>query len=121
MKKFLVSLAAIVLVGFIIVSCEKDEDFDESLLIGKWQYERLFERYFANGTGYSWDEGQDVREEEAQHFDWTLEGSELTRYERMEISGLKITYRYTVTELTSSRLRYRDHFMKGYSFIRVND
>ncbi|MDR1459744.1 MAG: hypothetical protein LBI60_05990, partial [Bacteroidales bacterium] len=70
---------------------------------------------FANGTGYFWDEGEDVSENEAQTFTWTLEKSELTQIHDMEISGAKVPKTYTVTELTASSLKY-----SGHSFTKVN-
>jgi hypothetical protein len=119
MKKFLHCLVAALVAGLILVSCEKDEVFDESLLVGRWNSGTLYYRYLANGTGYTWDEKDDVREEEAQHFTWTLQGASLTHIHIMEIGGSVPKY-YTVTELTSGTLRYRDVFFKSFSFTRVD-
>ncbi len=119
MKKALIFLMATILIGLMLVSCEKEDDFDESFLIGKWESGTLYYRYFVDGTGYSWDEGDDVTENEAQDFTWTLEKSELTHIHILEIGGT-VPKVYTVTELTSTRLRYEDGFGKSYSFIKVN-
>ncbi len=119
MKKHKISVVAAILVALMLASCEKEDDFDEFLLVGKWQSGTLFDRYFANGTGYSWDEGDDVREDEAQAFTWTLIESELTQFHIME-NGPDIPKHYTVTELSSTRLRYRDDFGRSYSFTRVD-
>lgn len=120
MRKILIFALAGMLVALALVSCEKEEEFDESLLIGKWQTGTLFYRYFINGTGYTWDEGDDVTEDEAQNFTWTLVRSELTHIHILEIGGT-VPKVYTVTELTATRLRYRDDFGKSYSFTRVTD
>jgi hypothetical protein len=45
MKKFLFYLAAIIVGGLMLVSCEKEEDFDESLLTGRWRSGTLYYRY----------------------------------------------------------------------------
>lgn len=118
-NKIFYSAASLFLI-FIFASCEKEEFFDESLLAGRWQSGTLFDRYFANGTGYTWDEGDDVMEDEAQDFTWTLNGAELVRNEQMEIGEVEITKIYTVTELTTEVLRYRDDFGRSFTFNRVN-
>lgn len=118
MKKLLTSLSAVILLALVLVSCEKEENFDESLLEGKWKSGTLFYRYFPDGTGYSWDEGDDIREDEAQNFTWTLVGSELTHIHLLEIGGTAPKV-YTVTELSLIRLKYREEFGKSYSFTRA--
>jgi hypothetical protein len=121
MNKLLIFLISALTVAVILTSCEKEEDyFDESLLIGKWQSGTLYDRYFADGKGYTWDLDDDVQEDEAQHFTWTLEKSVLTQIHIMETGGGLIPKVYTVTELSSARLRYRDKFLKSFSFNRVN-
>jgi hypothetical protein len=52
----------------LLYSCEKDPDFDSALLLGKWKQGTLFEKYMADGTGKTWDEGDYVTEDEAQDF-----------------------------------------------------
>lgn len=121
MKKFFLFLITTALVTFMFVSCEKEDDFfDESLLTGKWQSGTLFERYFDDGTGYTWDESDDVQESEAQNFTWTLVRSELTQNHILEITGTTVPKLYTITELNSAKLRYEDDFGKVYSFNRVD-
>jgi len=110
---------AFLIVVSLVVSCEPEEEiFDQTLLYGKWQSEQLFYKYMADGTGTTWDESDDVYEEEAQSFTWTLVNSELTHIHIMEMGG-SVPKVYTVTELTASTLQYRDDFGKSYSFIKV--
>ncbi len=105
--------------SFFIVSCETEEDpFDETLLIGKWQSGTLYYKYFDDGSGATWDTGDDVTEEEAQEFTWTLVQSELTHIHIMEMGGV-VPKVYTVTELTATTLKYKDDFDKSYSFTKV--
>ena len=67
-----------------------ENGYDASMLYGKWQEGSVFEQYYsskiervlANGdtvqvNGTTWDEGDDVSEDEAQLFNWTLTGSTL--------------------------------------------
>ncbi|TVR42994.1 MAG: hypothetical protein EA394_02220 [Bacteroidia bacterium] len=120
MKRCLKYLAACVAFALLMVSCEKEQIFDETLLTGKWQSGTLFYRYFSDGSGYTWDTSDDVTEEEAQDFTWTLVKSELTHLHIMEIGGV-VPRVYTVTELTATTLKYRDDFGRTYSFIKVFD
>ncbi len=99
-------------------SCEKEVHFDQDLLIGKWQSGTLYYRYFSNGDGYTWDTSDDVSEEEAQEFTWTLEKDELTHLHILEIGGVVPRF-YTVTELTATTLKYKDDFGKTYHFTKV--
>jgi hypothetical protein len=101
------------------VSCETEEpSFDEALLIGKWQSGTLFYKYHGDGTGATWDTADDVTEEEAQEFTWTLVKTELTHIHILEIGG-SVPKVYTVTELTSSSLKYHDDFGVEFSFTKV--
>lgn len=106
--------------SFFIVSCETEEDpFDETLLIGKWQSGTMYYKYFDDGSGATWDTSDDVTEEEAQEFTWTLVQSDLTHIHIMETGGGVVPKVYTVTELTATTLKYKDDFNKSYSFTKV--
>ena len=126
MSKKLLYLFGLALFSFLIVSCEKgglfdsEDTFDESLLHGKWKSGTLYYKYQPNYTGTTWDEGDDVYENEAQRFEWSLVKSELTQIHLMESSGAKIPKIYTITILTSTSLRYKDDFGKSFSFTKVN-
>ncbi len=110
------------LVGFVLLialnSCEKEETFDESLLIGRWVSGTVYFRYKADYTGYTWDTSDDVGEDEAQPFTWELNKSELTQIHIMQIGG-NVPKVYTVTELTDNTLKYKDSY-RTYSFTRFS-
>ena len=66
--------------------------YDASMLYGKWQEGSVFERYYdspiervlPNGdtvyvNGTTWDVSDDVTEDEAQLFNWTLAGANTHR------------------------------------------
>jgi hypothetical protein len=119
-KKTLFYLTACLVVSFLAVSCEPtEESFDESLLIGKWQSGTLFYKYLADGTGGTWDTIDDVTEAEAQAFTWTLVKSELTHIHILETGG-SVPKIYTVTELTSTSLKYHDEFGSEFSFTKIS-
>lgn len=123
MKRILFYLCMFLAVSFLAVSCEPETSFDESLLIGEWTTPSelgLFHyKYFEDGTGYTWDDGEDVNESEAQPYTWTLVNAELTQIHLMESSDPDITLIFTVTELTATTLKYHDDFGDSYSFTKV--
>jgi hypothetical protein len=105
-------------------------DNDVSLLYGKWQEGSVFERYYessiervlANGdtvwvNGTTWDEREDVWEDEAQLFNWTLTGSTL-KHEHVG-TFVMVPKIYTVTSLTSSELVYEDDYGVAHHFSKV--
>lgn len=121
MKRILTYLLSAVFVSALFISCEKDEEFfEEELLIGKWRSETLYYRYDIDYTGATWDTADDVTEDEAQKFEWTLIKSDLTHIHIMEMGG-KVPKYYTVTELTATTLKYKDEFGKRFSFTKVDD
>ncbi|MBQ8958573.1 MAG: hypothetical protein IJ057_08780 [Bacteroidales bacterium] len=106
------------------------DDFDEADLYGKWQEGTVFERYYAqpfdhilpNGdsvqvNGFTWDESDDISEEEAQPFNWSLTGSTL----KHEHVGTFVTVPklYTITTLNSNELIYNDDYGTTHHFSRV--
>ena len=118
-KKTLSYLTACLVISLFAVSCEPEQvSFDESLLIGKWQSGTLYYKYLADGTGGTWDTADNVTEAEAQAFTWTLVKSELTHIHVLE-SGGSVPKVYTVTELTSTTLKYHDDFGVNWSFTKV--
>jgi hypothetical protein len=118
MEKLLRFILTFTLIALMHVSCDKEDDFfDKSLLTGKWKSGTLYYRYFDNGTGKTWDTKDDIDESEAQTFNWTLDNSTLTH---IHTGGVTVPKIYTLTELTSTNLRYRDQFLKSFSYTREN-
>jgi hypothetical protein len=119
-KKTICYLMTVIVISFLAVSCEPTEQsFDETLLIGKWQSGTLYYKYLADGTGGTWDTADDVTEAEAQAFTWTLVKSELTHIHVLETGG-SVPKVYTVTELTSTSLKYKDDFGVNFSFTKIS-
>lgn len=121
-KSILIAIFAFSAIILSFTSCSPDTDieFDETLLYGKWQENdtQNFEVYNADGTGYTWDEADDVTEAEAQHFTWTLEGENLTHIHIMEM-GANIPKVYTVTKLSATELAYKDDYGKIHTFSKI--
>lgn len=118
MKKLLVCLMVCFSFAVLFNSCEMEEtSFDESLLIGKWVSGTVYYKYLSDHSGKTWDTSDDVTEAEAQPFTWTLVQSELTHIHIMQVGG-NVPKVYTVTQLTSTTLKYKDDFGKTYSFTK---
>jgi hypothetical protein len=119
MKKLLVLLVAGLTLAFLFTSCEKEESFDEALLIGKWKSGPEYFRYDIDYTGVEWNTDEDYTEEDGLPFTWTLEKAELTliHYVNNTPSIPKV---YKITELTATTLKYRDSFSVTHSFTKTN-
>lgn len=119
MKKFRLPILSIILTTLLLTGCDffNRDKFDEALLPGYWQEGTLHEYYNANGTGYTWDTQDDVTEDEAQPFTWTLSGSTLTQNHKMEMGGI-VPKTYTVTILNAGTLAYQDDYGTTHHFSR---
>ncbi len=119
MKKTLRYLTMFTVVTLFAVSCTKiDITYDQTLLTGKWQSGTIFYKYFADGSGGTWDTADDVTEAEAQAFTWTLVNDLMTHIHVLEMGG-SVPKIYTVTELTATSLKYHDDFGVNFSFTKV--
>jgi len=132
MKKLLHIILGLVVVAS-LASCKRpseDVNYDASLLYGKWQEGTVFERYYdslikrvlPNGdtvqvNGTTWDEGDDISEDEAQLFNWKLSGATLTQE---HVSTFVVVPKvYTITELNSNKLTYKDAYGVTHHFSKV--
>ena len=119
MKKTFYFLISLLVISALFNSCTKD-DFDEALLYGKWRQGTLYYKYLSNGNGSTWDTKDDVTEDEAQPFTWTLVKSELRQIHIMTMGG-NIPKTYTVTKLTATVLEYKDVVdSRSYSFSKAD-
>jgi hypothetical protein len=83
MKKILLLLTiSTVLLTLLTVSCKKKEEPKEpektyaELIVGRWATDAAqpyYEVYNTDGTGHMWDTADDVQEDEADQFDWTMD------------------------------------------------
>ncbi len=110
----------IILMSLIFSSCEEEQtSFQSSFLIGKWVSGTVNYKYLSNNKGTTWDTSEDVTEAEGQEFNWSLVQSVLTHSHIIGIGG-NVPKEYTVTELTTTTLKYKDSFGKTFSFTKVN-
>jgi hypothetical protein len=116
MKRKVTGLGLAAVIVFAFAACNDGKSFDSALLIGKWSRGTEFYRYDNGGTGATWDTADEVLEEEAQTFSWTLEKDLLTLLHNMEEGESKIPKYYTVTALDDKTLTYKDDFGKSFTF-----
>lgn len=127
MKKTFYYLISIFTVSLLLFSCTPEEpSLDENLLLGKWKstQKNEFYRYLDNHSGRTWDEDDDVHEddEDVRRFNWSLNRSTMIHTYIAFITGEELVPKqYKITELTSSSLRYEDDFGKKFSYIKVDD
>ena len=120
MKKTFLYVLAVIAAALCLTSCQQPS-FDETALIGKWQEvgTQLFYTYNSDHSGKTWDE-EEVLEEDATSFTWTLNHAELTQIHITQMGETQIPKIYTITELTANKLVYEDDFGKEFSFNKVN-
>ncbi len=138
-KRLFWAFGVLCVVALSLASCQKEEEFDETLLIGKWQrpssltdgldcirFDASYSDYTClNGVvvkmnGTTWDTGDYETEADVHPFLWTLDKSTLTLRHFLKSSGVKEPKTYTVTKLTSKTLSYEDDYGKSYTFTKVN-
>lgn len=118
--KILVGTLLFAFVALFFSACsQKDNEYDRALLVGKWQENTLFEVYAADGTGYTWDTKDDVTEEEAQPFTWTLEDGDQLVQIHITTMGANVPKTYTITNLDDNTLQYEDYTGKVHKFTKV--
>ena len=122
MKKIIYFLGAFLLL-LSVSSCgglitDDDDSFDASMLYGRWQEGTVFERYDDTGLGATWDSNDDIGEEEAQLFKWSLDGSTLVH----EHIGTYVTVPkvYTITTLNATQLTYHDDYGTKHYYSKVD-
>lgn len=124
-KQLIRLVVANLLLLLTFTSCFPEEEiftveYDINDLYGKWRSGTDYYVYNADGTGYCWDEGEDISEDEAQPFTWTVDESEMIHIHKMEM-GSDVPMYYIITELTPQTLKYYDAYKTSdkYSFIKV--
>ena len=121
---FRLAVMSVLLAGFFLQSgCGKDIvlDVNPDDLSGKWVVENTQEywRFRSNGTGVTWDESEDISEEESNlKFEWTLDRDELTCVFRGENENQAVPKVYYIREISSSAMKWEDYYGRTTSFVK---
>ncbi len=120
MKSYLKIISIFILVAVSFAACDiLNDDFDEELLYGTWNSGTDYYTFNSDGTGGTWDTADDVGEDEAQPFTWTLESADLIVIHLTEMETAQIPKHYTVLILTSTTLKIKDDFStKSFTKVR---
>lgn len=133
--KIFIGLLAVTLC---VAGCNKDREkpeqtFEASDMVGKWvsgseyyRYDNVYSEFVPElkdtvimVNGCTWDTADDVSEEEASPFVWTLSGTQLTHIHIMRMYGNADPKAYTMTTLTANTLAYKDNYGQIFSYTRV--
>lgn len=88
---------------------------------GLWQKigTQEFWRYRVDGTGVTWDESEDVSEEESNlTYEWTINGDELTHVFHGSLGNQAVPKVYTVTSISSSQMEWEDIYGQTYVLVK---
>jgi hypothetical protein len=129
MKKTASFPVFLVLLVVALCGCTPDDptegDFEIEYLYGKWCQEdtRIYYKYNEDGTGVTWDESDDVYEDEAQAFTWEVDGSEMIHIHLTETGTAQVPKYYIITFLSFDQLDYYDAYVtsKKYRFYKLKD
>lgn len=120
----------LLMVGLIMVSCSKKEDSSstndyKTLIVGKWKSVsgNYYEVYDSNGQGHAWDEDDDVTEQEADNFTWSLNADNQSIMNQTFVGemGQVIPQVCNILILNETTLKYNNEGLKAtYDMRRVN-
>ena len=133
MKKSILRIALVAMVGAVVASCGMEPTFQENDLLGLWQEDgkEAFVRFTADKDstgvykyGCEWNEGEGVSESDLTKygngwFKWKLVKADLTEIHLMENGGAELPKVYTVSKLTDTELLYEDDFKNVHSFQKM--
>lgn len=111
-------LVLALIVALCATSCQPDEvSYQAADLVGRWVSGSEYYRYDADGTGATWDTADDVSEDEAQPFTWSLATNRLTLIHQLEMGGV-VPKTYYIEHLDDATLTYSDSYGNQHSFTR---
>lgn len=108
-----VALMALMMTACSLFDKEPHITVNESQLYGKWQEgsTQVYWRYAYDGTGVTWDEGEDIMEEESNlTYTWTVRGDVLTHVFTGAQDNQAVPKVYTITFIDDSRMEWKDDY-----------
>ena len=131
MKRFFSVLFAAFIVTLVMVSCSKKKDEPASstktyseLIVGRWKTADSghFEVYEASGIGHMWDPADDVQEDEADNFDYTIDEKEKHMTQIIHFQGGQgdVPQSCNILILNETTFKYNNEALKAeYTLTRV--
>ena len=111
-------LSVVMAAALLMTSCslfdkENHIHVEEGQLYGKWREgtSQIYWRYVPDGTGVTWDEGEDILEEESNlTYNWTVNGDVLTHVFTGAQENQAVPKVYTITAIDASRMEWKDDY-----------
>lgn len=128
MKRLSLFLAMLMTLCF-FVSCNKDDDKNENkpnyseLIVGKWKEadNSYFEQYYSDGTAKYWDLNDDIPEEDALPFTWSIDENNTLIQLIPGQMGEVIPQYCNIITLNETTFKYNNEALKAtYTFTRVS-
>lgn len=110
----------IILLAALVTGCVPSTptvSYDENLLYGEWQEGTVHYVFKEGGEGYTWDTSEDITEEEASPFTWSLNNDQLLLTHTLW-NGTIVPKTYTITTLNQRTLVYQDSYGNIHEFER---
>ena len=129
MKKSIILLLVVAfLVTLTTMSCKKEKPATKTyseLIVGRWKTADggHYEVYNANGTGHMWDPADDVQEDEADNFDWSIDEGNKKMTQIIHFQGEQgdIPQYCSILTLDENTFKYNNEGWKAqYTLTRVN-
>lgn len=125
-KNKLLAVCLVAAMAFALASCHEEEVHivvNPDQLVGCWVKNGTQEywRYLSDSTGVTWDEAEDVSEEESNlRFEWSVSGDVLTHIFHGEQGNQAVPKVYTVKGISPSSMSWEDDYGQQYTLIKVN-
>lgn len=120
-------LIAAFLTTLFVVSCSKKDDDKKNyseLIIGRWKTADggHYEVYNTDGTGKMWDSADDVEEDEADIFDWSIDNkNKMTQLIHFQGGQGDVSQYCNIIILNETTLKYDNNGWRAeYTLTRVN-
>ena len=130
MKK---SIVILIIMAFLLtlanVSCKKKKEDPKKtyseLVVGRWKTSDggHFEVYYSNGTGKMWDPAEDVQEDEADTFDWSIDegNKKMTQIIHYQEGQGEVPQYCNIITLNESTFKYNNEGWRAtFDLVKVN-
>jgi len=87
--------------------------YTPTLMVGEWVNGSRHMEFTTDGGGCHWDTDEDIRKDEAQKFNWTMDSNLLTFEHPMTLGGVVIRM-FLVTFVDDETLAYRDAYDRSF-------
>lgn len=116
-------LMSVLMTGCFFFDSETHIVVEEEQLYGKWQEgsSQVYWHYNDDGTGVTWDEGEEISEEESNlTYQWTVSGDVLTHVFSGSQANQAVPKVYTITAIDNRQMVWKDDYGMTKTLTKVN-